>query len=138
MSIQFEADQSLPPVMADRDRLRQIVGNLMENSFNYTPVDGHITLSAAKQENHILVQIADDGIGISPDDSERVFERFFRGEQALNMSVAGTGLGLSIVRQLVEMHGGSISLESSGNPGEGTTFKFSLPIADQATNKVEP
>jgi two-component system sensor histidine kinase SenX3 len=79
----------------------------------------------------IEVKIKDNGIGISPEDRERVFERFFRGEQALDMAVAGTGLGLSIVRQLVEMHGGSISLESSGVPGDGTSFGFTLPIADQ-------
>ncbi|MFP3854187.1 MAG: ATP-binding protein [Anaerolineales bacterium] len=128
LTIGLELPESLPFVLADRDRLRQIVANLMENSFNYTPVDGNIQLSAHVVDDQIEVAVADNGIGIPSSDRERVFERFFRGDQALDMAVAGTGLGLSIVRQLVDMHGGTIELESDGVPGQGTTFRFTLPL----------
>ncbi|MDX1601079.1 MAG: ATP-binding protein, partial [Anaerolineales bacterium] len=76
----------------------------------------------------IMIAVDDTGIGIAPEEQERVFERFFRGEQALNLSVGGTGLGLSIVRQLIRMHGGELELSSEGVPGQGTSFAFTLPI----------
>ena len=76
----------------------------------------------------IQVDIKDDGIGIAPEDQERVFERFFRGENPLVLATGGTGLGLSIVLQLVEMHHGRIWLESTGIPGEGSVFSFVLPL----------
>lgn len=128
MTIEVEADEGLPAVAADRERLRQILMNLVENSFNYTPPDGTIRLAAERQHEDVRILVEDTGIGIDPEEQERVFERFFRGEQALNLSVGGTGLGLSIVRQLVEMHGGQLELHSEGIPGEGTTFAFTLPI----------
>ncbi len=74
-------------------------------------------------------EVADTGVGIPAADAPRIFERFFRGEPALNLGVPGTGLGLSIVAQLVEMHGGRIWVNSSGEPGQGSTFTFSLPVA---------
>ncbi|MDX1601161.1 MAG: ATP-binding protein [Anaerolineales bacterium] len=128
MSIEIQAEPSLPPVAADRDRLRQILTNLIENSFNYTPPNGTIELTAEQREDTIMIAVDDTGIGIAPEEQERVFERFFRGEQALNLSVGGTGLGLSIVRQLIRMHGGELKLSSEGVPGQGTSFAFTLPI----------
>lgn len=127
MTIEVEVDEDLPPVSGDRGRLRQVLTNLVDNSFNYTPPDGTVHLSASRREDEIEIRIEDNGIGIAPGEQERVFERFFRGEQALNLSIAGTGLGLSIVRQLVDMHGGRLELHSQGIPGEGTTFVVSLP-----------
>lgn len=128
MTIEVDSDRELPPVAADRDRLRQILTNLIENSFNYTPPNGTIHLAAERGEDMIVVTVEDTGIGIGPEEQERVFERFFRGEQALNLSVGGTGLGLSIVHQLIRMHGGELELSSEGVPGQGTTFAFTLPI----------
>ncbi len=137
MTITIEADTLLPAVSADRDRLRQIVHNLVENSFNYTPADGEILLKASRCDgNRIEISIKDTGIGIQPAEQERIFERFFRGEQALTQSVAGSGLGLSIVRQLVEMHGGEIDLESQGRPGAGTTFFVRLPVSTSPADGV--
>jgi signal transduction histidine kinase len=78
--------------------------------------------------DEVQVDIKDSGVGIHPEDQERVFERFFRGETTLTLGVAGTGLGLSIVQNLVKMQNGRIWLESSGIPGEGSTFSFTLPV----------
>jgi signal transduction histidine kinase len=72
--------------------------------------------------------VEDNGIGVRPDDQARLFDRFFRGEHPLVLAIPGTGLGLPIVRQLVEMHKGRIWMKSTGVPGEGSTFSFTLPI----------
>jgi GAF domain-containing protein/nitrogen-specific signal transduction histidine kinase len=129
LEIELDLAESLPPALADRDRLRQIINNLVENSFNYTPAGGNIKLRARVRGDYLELSVSDNGIGILPEDMPKVFERFYRGEQALNMSVAGTGLGLSIVRQLVEMHGGEILIQSDGSPGKGTLCTITLPIA---------
>ncbi len=121
--------EDLPPVYADPQRVRQIVGNLVENACRYTPDGGQVTVEARTQNGFVQVSVRDTGIGIRPEDLGRVFERFYRGEHPLVMKTAGTGLGLAIVKQLVEMHGGRIWVESTGVPGEGSTFHFTLPIA---------
>lgn len=137
MTIEVRAEAGLPPISADRDRLRQIVYNLVENSFNYTPADGEIQLAARQtSEGMIEIRIKDNGIGIRPSEQDRIFERFFRGEEALTQSVAGSGLGLSIVSQLVEMHGGEIELESQGTSGAGTTFFIRLPLTSSHADEV--
>jgi signal transduction histidine kinase len=82
---------------------------------------------ARAEGGFVQVSVKDTGIGIRPEDLDRVFERFYRGEHPLVMKTAGTGLGMAIVKQLVEMHGGRIWVESTGVPGEGTTFHFTLP-----------
>jgi len=76
----------------------------------------------------IQVDVTDDGIGITSEEQERVFERFYRGEDPLVLATAGTGLGLAIVQQLIDLHGGRIWLTSEGIPGKGSTFSFTLPI----------
>jgi PAS domain S-box-containing protein len=135
MSFEVDVADDLPAIEADRNRLRQVVSNLVENSFNYTPADGTIWLTAREHDDEIDISIRDNGMGITPVERERIFERFYRGEQALNLSVAGTGLGLSIVSQLVEMHHGRIVLESDGVAGEGTRFTITLPVR-QTTNEA--
>jgi signal transduction histidine kinase len=85
-----------------------------------------MTLNQA--EDAIQVDIQDNGIGISPEDQPRLFERFYRGENPLVLATSGTGLGLSIVRHLVDMHKGHIWLKSKGIPGEGSTFSFTVPV----------
>ncbi|MGA9533030.1 MAG: ATP-binding protein [Anaerolineales bacterium] len=135
MNLELNVADDLPIIKADRNRLRQVVNNLVENSFNYTPADGTIWLAARENGDEIEISVRDNGMGITPAERERIFERFFRGEQALNLSVAGTGLGLSIVSQLVEMHHGRITLESDGVASEGTTFTIVLPV-HQAVNEA--
>ena len=128
MEIALEADINLPNVLADPERLRQILGNLMDNAYNYTPVDGKINMSLHLVDDGVEVDVTDSGIGISPEQQERIFERFYRGEDPLVLATPGTGLGLSIVKNLVEMHHGKIWMKSMGIPGQGSTFSFTLPV----------
>jgi PAS domain S-box-containing protein len=120
--------KDLPNVYGDIDRVRQIISNLLDNAYKYSPPGSKIAINVAKGDGEIQVDIRDEGIGIFPDEQERIFERFYRGENHLVMATAGTGLGLSIVKELVEMHNGRIWVTSSGVPDEGSTFSFTLPI----------
>ena len=128
MAISLEASRELPRVFGDSERVRQILDNLVDNAYHYTPVDGQIQVHIhVNPENEVQVDVSDSGVGIALEDQERVFERFFRGEHPLVLSTPGTGLGLPIVKQLVEMHHGRIWMNSKGIPGEGSTFSFTLP-----------
>jgi PAS domain S-box-containing protein len=128
MVIEKDIPVDLPMVSGDPDRVRQILDNLVENAYQYTPVNGHILVRMRKTDQMVQVDIKDTGIGIFPEEGKRVFERFYRGEDPLVLATSGTGLGLSIVQTLVEMHKGRIWLESTGVPGEGSTFSFTLPV----------
>ena len=132
-----EKDQSLetvipiglPQVYGDPARLRQILTNLMGNAYKYTPVGGKITVYAYVRDAMMRVAVADTGIGIAPENQKRIFERFYRVEDDPAVyEVSGTGLGLAITLSLIQMHHGSISLESE--LGEGSTFTFSIPLAE--------
>ena len=140
IGFQIEAPQSLPKLRGDLERVRQILANLVENSFNFTPAGGMIRMRARHVGDQIEIDVIDNGMGISLPEQERIFERFFRGEQSLLLGVSGTGLGLSIVLNLVEMHGGRIWVTSDGIPGKGSTFTVSLPAVNaeyEAAGSVE-
>lgn len=128
--VKFEINnpKDLPSVYGDIDRVRQILSNLLDNAYKYAPPGSKITINVNKGDAEIQLDIRDEGIGIFPDEHERIFERFYRGENHLVMATPGTGLGLSIVKELVEMHDGRIWVTSSGVPDEGSTFSFTLPI----------
>jgi signal transduction histidine kinase len=128
MALSLDAPATVAPVIGDGERIRQIMGNLVDNAFNYTPSNGNIRINIHQQNGELQVDVQDNGVGIVREDQPRVFERFFRGEHPLVLATPGTGLGLPIVRQLVEMHKGRIWMTSSGVPGEGSTFSFTLPI----------
>jgi GAF domain-containing protein/nitrogen-specific signal transduction histidine kinase len=128
MALSLDAPKDLPPVQVDSDRVRQILGNLVNNAYNYTPQNGTILVRIHHENGEIQVDVQDNGVGISPEHQDRVFDRFFRGEHPLVLATPGTGLGLPIVRQLVEMHKGRIWMKSTGVPGDGSTFSFTLPI----------
>jgi len=128
MAVSLEVAAELPAVRGDPERVRQILDNLVSNAYHYTPANGKITVAIHPLDGEVQVDVQDNGIGIPPADQEHVFERFFRGEHPLVLATPGTGLGLSIVQQLVKMHAGRIWLESSGIPGEGSTFSFTLPV----------
>ena len=127
IALSLDAPKGLPPVLGDSARIRQIISNLVNNAFNYTPENGAIMVNIRPESNEVQVDVQDSGIGIKPEDQTRIFERFYRGEHPLVLSTPGTGLGLPIVRQLVEMHHGHIWMKSTGVPGEGCTFSFTLP-----------
>ncbi|MGD2057931.1 MAG: GAF domain-containing protein [Anaerolineales bacterium] len=129
MSLQSSIDAAIPDIWGDSERVRQILTNIVDNSFDYTPAGGTIKVSAQHVGDQIEIAIRDNGMGIAVREQDRIFERFYRGEQALIMGVAGAGLGLSIALTMVEMHGGRIWVNSSGIPGKGSTFTVSLPTA---------
>lgn len=128
ITITKESQPNLPRVLADPERIRRVLDNLLDNAFQYNLPDGLILLRLRQVGEEVQVDVKDSGVGIPPEDQERVFERFFRGESTLNLGVSGTGLGLSIVQNLIRMQNGRIWLESSGIPGEGSTFSFVLPV----------
>jgi signal transduction histidine kinase len=127
IQVSIEMAPSLPLINADSGRMTQILTNLVDNAFHYTPDNGQITIAAEENNNFVAIHIQDTGIGIAPDQMEKIFDRFFRSDDADVQKVAGTGLGLAIVRSLVEMHGGTITVQSA--LGEGSTFTINLPIA---------
>ncbi|MCQ3935557.1 MAG: hypothetical protein DPW18_00785 [Chloroflexi bacterium] len=128
IALSLESQKNLPLVIGDNGRVRQILSNLVNNAFNYTPENGTIRVNIHQENGEVQVDVEDNGIGVKPEDQARLFDRFFRGEHPLVLATPGTGLGLPIVRQLVEMHKGRIWMRSTGVPGEGSMFSFTLPI----------
>ena len=127
--VEFKADLDprLPIVTGDRDRLVQVVSNLVNNAVKYSPDGGLITLSTRAEGGYALVSITDSGLGIPPEEIGHVFERFRRVRSGAAQAIPGTGLGLTIVKQIVEMHGGKIWVESA--VGHGSAFHFTIPLA---------
>jgi len=125
--LSLDAPPDLPPVRADRARLAQVLTNLLGNAYKYTPPGGSISLRAEVQNGTVLCSVADTGIGISPRDQGKLFEKFFRAEDEFVREVEGTGLGLSIAKSIVELQGGEIWVESE--LGKGTVFSFTVPVA---------
>ena len=123
LSLEIDCPESLPLVLADQTRLEQVLVNLLHNAIKFTPSGGKITLRAGEQADMVVFSVQDTGQGISEADLPRIFERFYKTDQA--RSGGGTGLGLSIARHLVEAHGGKLWAESI--EGQGSTFSFSVP-----------
>ncbi len=126
-SIQIQGVTACPNVRGDASKLTQVIQNLLSNAIKYSPQGGQITVCCCVADNFVQVSIGDQGIGMTPDEQLRLFERFYR-VNASNTSTSGTGLGLSICKALVELHSGKIWIESA--PGVGTTAHFTIPIAD--------
>jgi two-component system, OmpR family, phosphate regulon sensor histidine kinase PhoR len=125
----------LPPVVADHDRLVQILINLVDNAVKYTSPGGTVTMEARSAgEGRVEVAVRDTGMGIPPQDLPRVTERFYRVDKARSRELGGTGLGLAIVKHLVIAHGGELWIESE--PGRGTTVRFTLPVPQAAGGGV--
>ncbi|MEJ8543949.1 ATP-binding protein [Brevibacillus borstelensis] len=124
---EIELDVALEKVelVADEDMMSQVWNNLLSNSIKFTPQGGKISVRAQRTGGEVVVQISDTGIGISPEDQERIFERFFKADRSRNRAMGGSGLGLSIVKKIVGLHQGRIAVQSQ--PGEGTTFIITLP-----------
>ncbi|WP_161981868.1 GAF domain-containing sensor histidine kinase [Dictyobacter alpinus] len=118
-------------VKADDVPLRQVLLNIMSNALKYSPSGSSIILSAIQKQEVIIITVQDHGFGVPLEDQQRLFERFVRLERDMNSPVRGAGLGLFICRRLLEAMGGRIWLESSGQPGEGSTFSFALPVVSK-------
>jgi two-component system phosphate regulon sensor histidine kinase PhoR len=127
LTLVAEYPPSLPEVQGDAARLREILQNLLDNALQYTPSGGTITIRATTNEGQVVIQVSDTGIGIPHAEQGKIFERFYRVDDARSSEVGGTGLGLSIAKHLVEAHGGRIEVES--DVGQGSTFSVLLPAA---------
>ena len=115
----------VPPVLADAERARLALTNMVHNAVKFTPPGGQITVTAQPSGEDVVLSVEDTGVGISTEDLPRIFERFYKADRA--RSGGGTGLGLAIAKHIVQGHGGRIWAESV--EGQGSTFSFSLPVA---------
>ncbi len=128
ISIETAIPNGLPEIEVDVERIAQVLGNLMSNALRYTPAGGTITLSAQALDKAVVLAVADNGAGISPEDLPFIFERSFRGDKTRSLKNGETGLGLAIAKSLVVVQGGEISAESALNAG--TTFRIVFPARD--------
>jgi signal transduction histidine kinase len=128
MTIKNDIAVEVPEIRGDPRRLAQMFANLIGNAVKYTPPEGHVRVWAQPRDRALMIAVEDDGLGISPEDQARVFDRFYRVRRAETDSIEGTGLGLAIVKRLVEAHQGQIGLDS--RLGEGSTFYVILPTAE--------
>ncbi|MDQ4120946.1 MAG: PAS domain S-box protein [Acidobacteriota bacterium] len=125
--LQTLLDPEVAPISGDPDRLQQIFWNLLSNAIKFTPREGRVQVRLERGNSHIKIVVSDSGSGIEPEFLPFVFERFRQSDASTTRRHGGLGLGLAIVRQLVELHGGTVSVESDGE-GKGTTFVVSLPL----------
>jgi two-component system sensor histidine kinase BaeS len=122
VEVTVESDASLPQLEIDPARIRQVVGNLIANALRFTPAGGRISLTSARTDGGVRIEVRDTGAGMEPGALEHAFDRFSRSPTS-----PGSGLGLSIARNLIEAHGGRIEIESA--PGRGTVVRFTLPAS---------
>ena len=126
-NLMLDIPPDLPAVMADRQRIAQVLTNLVDNAVKYTPRHTNIRISAMPEGDYVRVDASDEGPGIAPEEETQLFQPFYRGNDSLVHQTRGAGLGLAICKGLVEAHGGKIWLQS--HKGPGTTISFTLPIA---------
>ncbi len=132
--VRIELDDALPIINADPDRLIQVISNLLTNAVKYSPEGGEVTVGTHAENGQVNVAVRDQGVGIAPENMGKVFARYERFESTKTNTVIGTGLGLAICKQIIELHGGRIWVESK--LGEGSTFQFTVPVGSPATDAV--
>ena len=129
-TLKLELESELPAIVADRERVLQVMMNIVSNSIKYTPDGGHITISAGRTEDRVWMVVDDDGIGIPPEDRSRIFERFYRVDKARSRQSGGTGLGLSIAKELVNRHQGLLELQDKDGPGLALRLELKIEGPD--------
>jgi signal transduction histidine kinase len=129
--LQLDAGDEPLGVFGDRDRLAQVIGNLLSNGIKYSPDGGVVEVSASLVGDEAWVWVRDEGLGIPAEQQQRIFTKFFRGDVGRERGISGTGLGLVLARQIVEAHGGQIGFESE--EGKGSTFWLQLPAAAETS-----
>ena len=129
VGVVLDLPQHLPTVMADRDRIEEVLQNLLDNAIKYSPDRREVTIACRATGDEVIVSISDVGMGISLRDQEQIFERFHRVGDGMTGSIQGAGLGLYICRAIVEAHGGRIWIENTLH--QGSTFSFSLPRVEK-------
>ena len=135
LTLAVELPGDLPPVLVDAERVRQVMTNLLHNAIKFTPPGGRVTVRAAVAEagRVVVIEVRDTGVGIPKADESRVFERFYKSDQARTRGRGGTGLGLAIARHIVETHGGRIWVKSK--EGKGSGFFFSVPAGEVSNDE---
>jgi two-component system phosphate regulon sensor histidine kinase PhoR len=131
VSLAVDPSGELPAVHVDAERIQQVLANLIHNAVKFTPPGGHVTVSAERRGDEVVIAVADTGVGIAPEILPRLFERFYKADRA--RASGGTGLGLAIAKHVVQAHGGRIWAESPGE-GRGATFRFTVPLAPPSPN----
>jgi two-component system phosphate regulon sensor histidine kinase PhoR len=124
--LEIDAPETLPPVLANRRNMEEVLSNLITNAIKYSPGGGQVTVSASIASDYLCLRVQDTGIGISPEDLKLIFQQFYRVKDAKTRYIQGTGLGLAIVKSILESHQGHIEVES--RPGEGSTFIVFQPV----------
>lgn len=122
-----QVEKDMPPLNADADRLREVLVNLLTNALQHTPAGGKIQLTVERGDSNAILQVSDTGLGIDAVDLPHVFERFYRADKSRSRATGGTGLGLAIVKSLVELHGGTVEVQSTS--GKGSKFTITVPLS---------
>jgi signal transduction histidine kinase len=130
LDLVVDMPDSLPMLEADPQRIRQVVANLLGNAIKFTPDGGTVTLRMRREREHLYGEVVDTGVGIAPENCAKLFKPFSQLDMSNTRQASGTGLGLSIVKAIVEAHGGSVGVQSE--PGQGSTFWFTIPLGHDA------
>ena len=134
LKIAADLPKQLPLLNIDAYRIKQVLGNLLDNAIEHTGKGGKITVTASEQNEMVAISVTDTGEGIPAEDLPLIFERFYRVDKSRARTTGGSGLGLTIAKRLVEAHGGTITVTSE--VGKGSCFTFTLPIAKQTTGQA--
>jgi len=129
VTLRMDIAEGLPEIEADGRRIEQVVANLLDNALNHTPSGGIVMVAVSRDKDGVLVSVSDTGEGVPAEDLSHIFERFYRVDGARSRKTGGAGLGLAIAKQMVELHGGRIWVESE--VGKGSKFSFTLPVTQQ-------
>jgi two-component system phosphate regulon sensor histidine kinase PhoR len=125
-TVEAEFDKSLPSIQADRAAIIQAITNLIDNGIKYSAGAKKVRVRGFTENQYLMIAVQDFGVGIKPEEIDKVFERFYRGGDELTRTVKGSGLGLTLVKQIVQAHHGTVHVESE--PGRGSTFSIRLPL----------
>jgi signal transduction histidine kinase len=128
VALELDLEDDIHPILVDADRIMQVLVNLIGNALHYTPAGGRVWVHLEQHGDSVHIQVQDSGIGISAEDLPHIFERFYRVDKSRSRAGGGSGIGLTIAKHLIEAHGGTISVTSSG-PNMGSTFTFTIPIS---------
>jgi signal transduction histidine kinase len=131
--LNYDLAAQLPTIWGEPLQLAQVISNLLRNALSYTP-DGEICVTTQREGKFVMISVEDTGIGISAEDIPHLFDRFYRGHNASQSTIPGTGLGLGVVREIIELHGGTV--KAANNANGGATFKVMLPVSRLAETRV--
>lgn len=130
ITLQIDVDESLPMIVIDKDRVTQVIINLLNNAIKFSPQDSTIILRGFRKDETVVFEVHDQGRGVPKDKQTRIFETFYQVDSGMDRKFGGAGLGLAISRGIVLAHGGNIWVESNGVTGEGSIFRFTLPVQE--------